>query len=415
MDTPKTSDRQSQQTTPDIDIPQVVQSDNPRILVVDDDSLIRQLVNIFLQTEAYDITFACDGYEALDKWQHQRGGNTPFNLLIIDLKMPQMDGITLLKKIRQIDTNLPIVVLTGHSDLDNAYTLLKEYNISDFLNKPLNGPDSLLFAVRNALEKFQLNHAIQTLNAELEQRVERRTEQLQHAKEQAESANQAKSQFLARVTHELRTPLNAIMGFAQLQQLHQTQASEQEKSNTENIYLAGMQLLGMVNDIMAIDPDKSHQIRQSTLKSCQLNQVINDSVQFVQNLAMEHQLNIKVKPVTHHALVSPHRLKQVLIHLLNNAIKFNHQGGFVRISVTEVESNTIEITIQDSGPGIASEDQQAIFEPFTRLTYAERHEIRGVGIGLALSKFLVEQMNGQIGVNSQPGDGSIFWLRFSTA
>jgi DNA-binding NtrC family response regulator len=165
----------------------------PRILVIDDDSLTRKLLFTFLHVENYQTELACDGYEGLDKWANNVHSDHPFDLLIIDLQMPNIDGFALLKKIRQTDSNIPIIVLTGHSNLDNAYALLKTHQISDLLSKPLDGCERLLFTVKNTLEKYHLNKTLKSFNQELEQRVRQRTAQLQQAKEETEAANLEKT------------------------------------------------------------------------------------------------------------------------------------------------------------------------------------------------------------------------------
>ncbi|MFT4923980.1 MAG: signal transduction histidine kinase [Phenylobacterium sp.] len=387
---------------------------HPNILVVDDDSLMVRLLVSYLHQEQYQTASASDGSAGLDEWRDKLDSSNPYQLLIIDLKMPKMDGFTLLKHIRQVDANIPIIILTGYADLENAYRLLKQYKIADFLTKPLSGCERLLFTVKNALEKAALSDELKSLNDELEQRVERRTIALQHAKEQAEAANETKTRFLNRMKHELRTPLNAILGFAQIQQLN-VNATEQEKLNTEHIFQAGMQLLTQVNDIMTIDTIDTidrHKAKAIPLQKCSLDEAILESIRFVEAQAAQYEVVIKYQPSGGFIKASPYRLKQVLSNLLGNAIKFNQPGGFVDITVDQLVSNETQINIVDSGIGIAPQDQQAIFEPFTRLTYADRNEIGGTGIGLALSKYLMEQMGGEIGLYSEPDNGSTFWLRF---
>jgi signal transduction histidine kinase len=127
-------------------------------------------------------------------------------------------------------------------------------------------------------------------------------------------------------------------------------------------------------------------------------------------LALLNNITVGRDPTTACVMADPYLLKQILVNLLKNAIKFNHQGGFVVVSVSPADSDQIRVTVQDTGVGIAKAEQQDIFEPFTRLTYAERSEINGAGIGLTLPKFLVQKMNGSIGVDSQPDNGSTFWF-----
>ncbi|WP_163836111.1 EAL domain-containing protein [Spartinivicinus ruber] len=146
---------------------------NPNILIVDDEPLIREILCEILSTEEYTTEQACDGVEALEKFKQQPSS---FDLLIIDLKMPRMDGMALLAHIRKISLTHPVIVLTGHGSLENAYSLLQEYRIFDFFNKPLNSSDRLLFSVKNALEKAQLISKLMKLTKKLKLSNQKLTE-----------------------------------------------------------------------------------------------------------------------------------------------------------------------------------------------------------------------------------------------
>ncbi len=402
----------------------LTQTKRPHILIVDDDLITRKILFSFLSIENYQTSFALDGHKALVEWQSKANSANPYDLLIIDLQMPNMDGDTLIECIRQTDPHLPILVLTGHADLSEAYRLLKEHNISDFLTKPLDGSERLLFTVKNILEKFQLTQALKSLNNELELHVRQRTRQLQLAKEEAEAANEIKNQFLTRMGHELRTPLNAIIGFAQLQQVQlkllqqqqpNSKAAARQGHNANHIYDAGVQLLTLVNDLIDTHDSQIHHTQVLTLQSCSLAQAIGSSIRFLEALALEHQVVIRCHDIAESVIANPYSLKQVFINLLSNAIKYNHRGGIVDISAKLINSDEVEVAIKDSGVGISAEEKNVIFEPFNRLVYAEHSEISGTGVGLTLSKFLVQQMKGSISLDSEPGCGSTFWLRFGAA
>lgn len=243
-------------------------------------------------------------------------------------------------------------------------------------------------------------------------KINNTNQRLQLAKGEAEKANQSKSQFLSRMSHELRTPLNAILGFAQVQQLTQTKnANAQQQECTKYIIEAGHHLLGLVNDMLDIEKLEQGEL-DIPLQSCDLNQVIHDCIKLVEHQTTELGITLVNQPTSLYALTNVQRLKQVIINLLTNGIKYNQKAGSVTIQVKEVVTQCIEISIKDSGIGIALEDKDLIFEPFTRLAYAEHQEIQGTGIGLALVKFLVEQMNGTIDFNSELGVGTEFLLRF---
>lgn len=256
---------------------------------------------------------------------------------------------------------------------------------------------------------------LQTFTQKLESEIQVRKkteEELTEAKLNSEIASSAKSQFLSRMSHELRTPLNAIIGFAQLQEMKfSNDTSEEDRMYTSHIYEAGMHLLMLVEDIMDIVKIEQEQLEIS-LEDMEVDEAIKESISLVQLQSDASEIELIVKPSRVCITANHHRLKQVLVNLLSNAIKYNTKKGSVTVQTDEVGSEEIEIRITDTGVGIDASDYEAIFEPFTRLKYAETNEIQGAGIGLALTKFLVEQMNGQIGVDSKPSRGTTFWIKF---
>ncbi len=233
------------------------------------------------------------------------------------------------------------------------------------------------------------------------------------AKITAEEANQTKTTFLSRMSHELRTPLNAIIGFATLLQMrHNDLTPENDKVSTEHILLAGQHLLMLINDIMDVVNFEQQEI-EITLHDCPLQQTIEQSITLVQSQADTAGITLHAQPTSLSITANHDRLKQVLINLLTNGVKYNQPNGSVAIEVSETDDGFVEIIVRDSGIGINDKDFEAIFEPFTRLRYAEQHEIQGTGIGLALTKFLVLHMNGKIEIQSEQDVGSIFKLTFA--
>ncbi len=235
--------------------------------------------------------------------------------------------------------------------------------------------------------------------------------QLKKAKTQAEDANKAKSTFLSRMSHELRTPLNAILGFSQLQQdyINDDSPDDLRLSNVE-IIKGGRHLLMLIDDILDIVRFEQNKL-DFELENVSLNEVIKESISLVSASAKKNTVQLRCESTAFIVSANHLRLKQVLVNLLSNAIKYNRKNGWVRLTTQAVEANHIKICIEDSGIGICSNELENIFIPFTRLNYAEHKEIQGTGIGLALSRFLVEEMQGVIGVESKPGHGSTFWVR----
>ncbi|MFT4927128.1 MAG: signal transduction histidine kinase/ActR/RegA family two-component response regulator [Phenylobacterium sp.] len=273
----------------------------------------------------------------------------------------------------------------------------------------------LLFSFWALFRYHGVNQQIGNLNQHLGDRIADATKNIREEKQKVEEASQAKSQFLTRMSHELRTPLNAIIGFSQLQQLLADEdTTEQQKENTEQILDAGRHLLGLINDMLDISHLEQDKI-DIDVEDCELSRVISQSVALVGKQAQQSNITIHVNQTNERVSADNLRLKQVLINLLTNAIKYNKVDGTITITVKAVDDDQVQISVEDSGWGIDTADQEKIFEPFTRLTYAEQSEIQGTGIGLALTKFLVMHMNGTIGLRSQKNKGTTFWVTLPKA
>ncbi len=241
---------------------------------------------------------------------------------------------------------------------------------------------------------------------------EKEAEKVAERAEVAEQANRAKDEFLSRMSHELRTPLNAILGFGQLLQTSPLAPADAE--SVEQILKGGRHLLDLINEVLDIARIESRTLSLS-IEPVSVHEVIREAVDLVLPLAAKRGIAVHASgsdPASF-VLADRQRLKQAMLNLLANAVKYNHEGGSATVSVDRM-ADSITIRVSDTGPGIRSEDQERLFSRFDRLG-AERTGIEGTGLGLALTKALVEGMGGSIGVESEMGTGSTFWLSLRPA
>ncbi len=238
--------------------------------------------------------------------------------------------------------------------------------------------------------------------------------QLIKTKEDAEKANYAKSKFLSSMSHELRTPLNAILGFGQLLKNDSKMLlSPAQQDRCKEIINAGNHLLALINEILDLASIESGKTTFS-IENVNLKEIVSESLTLLRPMAKKRDIDIfNLMDPNEEIFVNVDRLrfKQVLLNLLSNAVKYNKEGGTISIDYSLMESDQVQIKVSDTGPGISKEKQKEIFEPFNRIGF-ETTGIEGTGIGLSLTKSLVEMMNGTIGVDSTPGKGSCFMVNF---
>ncbi len=262
----------------------------------------------------------------------------------------------------------------------------------------------VLAAARDITERKHLDQLLHEKNAELER-----------ATAVAEKANRGKSDFLSSMSHELRTPLNAILGFAQLIESDTSPPTQKQQRSLEQILRAGWYLLKLINEVLDLAQIDSGKVSLS-LEPVSLAEVMNDCLAMVGPQASDRAITITVSPLESAYFVNADRIrtKQVLINLLSNAITYNRPGGAVTVTCTLVGSDSIRISIQDTGLGMKPEQLAQLFQPFNRLG-KEAGTVEGTGIGLVVTKRLIELMGGAIGVNSTVDVGSVFWIEFKLA
>ncbi|UZJ45113.1 PAS domain-containing protein [Marinimicrobium sp. C6131] len=240
--------------------------------------------------------------------------------------------------------------------------------------------------------------------------IKRAEERVVQAKDAAEKANQAKSDFLSSMSHELRTPLNAILGYAQLFQ-YDNNLTDSQMDNAREIRKAGEHLLQLINDVLDLAKIESGRMTFS-LEPVLVSRVVAECFTLIQPQADAGgiKLNADMKRLESTYVVADNvRLKQALLNLVSNAVKYNQVGGEVAVSLSERDDNRLRITVRDTGQGIPASRQHEVFQPFNRLN-AEYSKVEGSGVGLVITKQLVEMMGGKLSFESTEGVGTEFWM-----
>ena len=374
-----------------------------KVLIVDDQSDNLKILYNTLKPIGYEISLAKTGQEAINHISEHRP-----DIILLDITLPDINGIEVCRKIKEYKAteNIPVIFISACTDSSDV---VKGFDVGcvDYIRKP--------FVETEVIARVQNHLTLKFLHENLERRVVERTEQLEKAKVLAETANQAKTQFLSRMTHEFKTPLNSILGFSQLQeqQIHDRDTDSLVTSR-EYIFNAGTHLLSLVENVLDLAHIENQQLKL-VLEKVNLDETIEAAIDAVKEQADELAIEISYNPSPINVVANKTRLIQVFTNLLSNAIKFNYKQGLVNVEVKMVEQDQVEVSIMDTGVGIAPEDTEHLFMPFTRLAYAEKQEIPGIGIGLSQSKYLIEEMNGNIDFHSQIGQGSVFSVRLTLA
>ena len=302
-----------------------------------------------------------------------------------------------------------------HQALINLIRTGQEYDL-EYEIQPADGSSPKIIHSIARLEKDAKGTASKVSGFIQDVTELKRAEEDRMAREIAERANRAKSEFISRMSHELRTPLNAILGFSQL--LKMGELKPNQARDVEQIYKSGRHLLTLVNEVLDIARIESGKLHIAP-EPVQLEEALRDAIELIQPLASARRISISQEILTSADIwvqADRQSFRQVLLNLFSNAVKYNREGGEIAISTSLTIDGHMRLQVRDTGEGIPPDKMERLFVPFDRLGM-ESIEQEGTGLGLALSKGLVEAMGGRIGASSRnkPGEGSIFWLELKLA
>jgi two-component system sensor histidine kinase/response regulator len=368
-----------------------------RILVIDDELGIREGCRRTLEPEGYTVDAASTGHEGLRRVKEE-----PFDLVLLDVVMPDVRGIELLGPIHEQDPEIICIIVTGYATVELAVQAIKA-GAYDFLSKPFSS-DLLLLAVRQGLERRQLSREAKRLRA-----LEHEAAELARAKKELERLDRFKTTFMLTVAHELRAPLTALQSFLNTIQEGYV-PPDQQKAILERANERAQELLDMVDDLLRLAAVKGEEeiAKQETLS---LADVLEKVFPLLKAQADRKGIACALE-IRHRPLVNADRdqMTQVWTNLISNGIKYTPPGGQVTVTLEEQKGWAVG-TVADTGIGIAPEDQTRIFEEFYRTPQAKQSEPHGTGLGLALVKRIVQRYGGMVEVTSELGTGSRFTFR----
>ncbi|MGB3493036.1 MAG: ATP-binding protein [Elainellaceae cyanobacterium] len=389
-----------------------------RVLIVDDDEADRMAIRRTLRPSSLPLTIeeATDAASAIAMIQHQT-----FHWVLLDYRLPDLDGLSLVKQLRQLNVTIPLIVLTGQGDEQVAVEVMKA-GASDYLTKGRMSPEELSRLLHSSLRLYQAEQQTLAANEKLRETNEllrKKNQELEVQQRKIEQQNgqiieayRLKSEFLATMSHELRTPLNAILGFSQvLENQARGLLNDYQIEVVRRIFSNGKSLLALVNDILDLSKIEAQQF---TLKPApvDLKKFALMAVAELKSLAERKDLELQTHIELQNCIIQGDErcLRRVLVNLIANAIKFT-DSGFVRLQLTDLDAEHIEICVQDSGIGMSPDQLPYIFELFHQADQSLRRRHSGTGLGLAITSSMVQMMNGEISVESVEGEGSTFRVR----
>lgn len=368
-----------------------------KVLVVDDQVGQARMMCELLRESGYVAAYHTNPAEAILSLE-----KCNFDAVLVDLHMPEISGLEFLSVANQACSTSVFIIITAEGDMDSAVTALKAGAV-DYLVKPFDVAKTTV-VIDQALDGRNRERAQNQIERNTAAEASRLNQRLLLDKHAAEVASRAKSDFIAGLSHELRNSLNPIVGFSRiLMNLNWDTSKDERERFLTSIYTSAKQMQSLLEDAGNIARIEAGSVRVQ-LDGVAIAKVVAECVNALE--AEFHQNAIQVVNQVGDILVSADavRLRQVMMNLLTNAVKYNKHGGYIELTTKRFETD-IELIIKDSGIGMSPHQLERLFTPFDRLGM-EHTGIQGVGLGLVLSKNLMEMMNGNLAVASTPGKGT---------
>ena len=424
---------------------------NGSLLVVDDEESVAVTMGAILEMDGYAVAISTSGADAL-----RRLDEHDFDLVLTDLRLDDMDGLTIVSQVSRVQPDTVSIILTGYASLESAIKALRE-GAYDYLIKPCD-VDELRAVVARGIERRQLgiqlkdrladleaaNQTIRDMNRDLQRRIEAATAELQQRMsdlarandeiatlyrnaqahvEQLEELDRLKSRFLSMASHELKTPLTSISGLSQVllrrmrRRLEQGRPGESDWVDEQHAHVDRLELLNsqtarlgrLVDELLDVSRIESGKL-EFRLAALDLADLVSQVAERLQMTTSEHTIELDFGDLSDATITGDRdHLEQVLDNLLTNAIKFSPDGGTIRIRLRR-DGEDVLLSVQDSGVGIATNQLRAIFGLFYQAEDPVSRRTGGMGLGLYISKEIITRHGGRIWAESQPNQGSTFTI-----